>query len=53
MSTWAVLAMNYSKEKAAGDPGRGQALAPVFAGIFQAFVDALLLHAQVQMIIAS
>jgi hypothetical protein len=41
--------MSYSKEKSVVNQGRIDATAPIFAGIFQAFVDALLLHAQVVM----
>ena len=41
--------MNYNKERSKVDATRLQAAAPVFAGIFQAFVDALLQHAKVLM----
>ncbi len=47
ISTWSVLASSFSKERVQSDQGRLQATAPIFAGIFQAFVDALLKHAQV------
>jgi hypothetical protein len=48
LATWSVLSMNYSKERSHADLARSQAIAPIFAGIFQAFVDALLLHAKVR-----
>ncbi len=49
LATWSVLSMNYNKERSKVDATRLQAAAPVFAGIFQAFVDALLQHAKVLM----
>jgi hypothetical protein len=47
ISTWSVLSQNFSRDHAKVDQARMQAAAPIFAGIFQAFVDALLQHAQV------
>lgn len=47
ISTWSVLSQNFCKDHAKLDQARMQAAAPIFAGIFQAFVDALLQHAQV------
>ena len=47
IATWSVLSQNYSKAQTGLDQGRLQAAAPIFAGIFQTFVDALLQHAQV------
>jgi hypothetical protein len=48
IATWSTLSQNFSKEHAGLDPGKLQAAAPIFVGIFQAFVDALLQHAQVR-----
>ena len=48
IATWGTLSQNFSKEHAGLDPGKLQAAAPIFVGIFQAFVDALLQHAQVR-----
>jgi hypothetical protein len=46
VATWSELAQKFSRGQGLVDQGRLQAAAPIFAGIFQAFVDALLLHAQ-------
>ncbi len=50
ISTWSDLAQKFTRGQGLVDQGRLQAAAPIFAGIFQAFVDALLLHAQARMV---